>query len=115
MTEQPIPAPMLHAAQKEIIQYLAQRVKLADWHTLPYVHAVRVAEVAVEAANVPALLAERDALRALLLRDIASNGHLDDDFLAMRGVAALTAEIFSTETDKIEAYSWLGQANEQVD
>jgi len=81
-----------------------------------------IAQTVLEAANVAALLAERDGLRARVaelelfhrrliifaadLHDIASNGYLDDELLAMRGVAALTAGIL-TKADIKEAYDWL--------
>ena len=43
------------------------------------------------------------------LHDIALNGYLDNELLAMRGVAALTAGTFSTDANIKEAYSWLEQ------
>ena len=116
---------------------------------------------ALEAADIPALLAERDGLRfvhgelsevtmeaqaevrelrarvaeleashrrllifASDLYDIAANGYLDDELLAMRGVKALTAKTSSKEEVE-EAYSWLedvaanergeGEVNENQD
>lgn len=127
-----IPAEMLDAAMKELRDQLGHLVTdreiastvlkaagipalLEERDGLRFVNGELTAsamEAQAEVRQLRARVAELEASHRRLLifasdlYDIAANGYLDDELLAMRGVKALTAKIFSKEEVE-EAYGWL--------